>query len=380
MAEHLYVHVPFCDGKCHYCGFYSVMAVPHLTRLYPRLPGRELARVLDEHPEVSGNAVKTVYWGGGTPALLGSDGLTALRDGILKVTPLDDVEEWTVELNPASAGRDLLRTLRTIGVNRISIGVQSFDDGTLRAVGRRHTAQEALEAVRLAQQEGFANTGIDLIAGLPGVGDDDWRQTLDQALGLNLKHLSIYALSLEPGTRLARDVEAGLSLPGEESQLDALAQAEERLTAAGFTRYEISNYALPGHECRHNLGIWRGNDYVGLGPSAATRLGRARWTNSEDVSEYIDAFARLGPPPRAAEQLSEADDATERAVTALRLSEGLDPAEAARRFPALSGLSGRWARQLEKLGALGIVRLEGRRWRLTPRGREVCDAAIRELL
>lgn len=380
MAEHLYIHVPFCDGKCHYCGFYSVMVSPQLTSLFRTLPAQELARLLSDHPQAAAGPLRTVYFGGGTPALLGDDGLKALKESLSALLPFDAIEEWTVELNPASVSPSLFRTLQTLGVNRISIGVQSFSDSTLARVGRRHTAAAALRAVRLAQDAGFDNTGIDLIAGLPGVSSAEWRETLDRAASLGLKHLSVYALSLEPGSRLAQQVEAGLSLPDEQEQLDALSQAENLLAQAGFARYEISNYALPGYACRHNLGVWRGNDYIGLGPAAASRLGLRRWTNSEDLADYMGALKENRSPPRKDEMLTEADDAVERAVYALRLSEGLDPLLAAERFPALRELIDRWDERLARLASQGVTEQDGRSWRLTARGREVCDAAIRELL
>ncbi len=379
MAEHLYVHVPFCDGKCHYCGFYSVMAEPHLTSLYPDLPARELKRVLAGLPKHAAGTVKTIYFGGGTPALLGNEGLRVLKKSLAAVLPLDTLEEWTVELNPASVSPDLLLTLRSLGVNRLSVGVQSFNDETLSRIGRRHSAATALRALRLAQEAGFDNLGIDLIAGLPGVGAAEWLETLGRALELSLKHLSVYALSLEPNTRLARQQEEGLILPDEQVQLEALAQAEDALSNAGFVRYEISNYAQPGYECRHNLGIWRGNDYLGLGPAASSRVGLKRWTNSEDLAEYIEAGRDPAAAPRA-ETLSVADDAVERAVYALRLCEGLDPFAAAERFPVLRDRAAQWDAKLERLAQQGIAERGGRRWRLTARGREVCDAAIRELL
>lgn len=381
MAHHLYIHVPFCDGKCHYCGFYSVMVSPHLTSLYRELPARELARLLSDLPEAADGPVRTVYFGGGTPALLGCEGLQALKESLDAILPLKAVTEWTVELNPASVTPDLIRTLRSLGVNRASIGVQSFDDATLARIGRRHSAATALRAIRLAQDLGFENTGIDLIAGLPGVGAREWGETLSRTASLGLKHVSVYALSLEPGTRLAHQAAEGLAVPDEQAQLEALAQAEGALGQAGFARYEISNYAQPGYECQHNLGVWRGNDYLGLGPAAASRVGRERWTNSEDLADYIDALKRSALPPRQAETLSPADDAVERAVYALRLSEGLDPREAAERFPALRDAVGRWEERLERLAGQGIAeRGASRRWRLTERGREVCDAVVRELL
>ena len=379
MPAHLYIHVPFCDGKCHYCGFYSVMAEPRLTSLYHELPAEELARELVAHPASGRTPVHTVYMGGGTPALLGCDGLRRVAESLAKLLPLGAVEEWTVELNPASVAPDLLAALRQLGVNRLSIGVQSFNDDTLARVGRRHSVQTALRAVRLAQDAGFANTGIDLIAGLPGVDSDEWQATLDCAVSLQLTHLSVYALSLEPGTVLSRQAAGGLTLPDDTAQLAALTQAEATLTQAGFVRYEISNYALPGFECRHNLGVWRGNDFLGLGPAAASRIGRRRWTNQEDLADYIESLAEDRDPPRSCETLSELDDALERTVFALRLNEGLDPFADADRFPILRDRSDAWEQKLEGLARQGIAARGGKRWRLTSRGREVCDAAIREL-
>lgn len=380
MPAHLYIHVPFCDGKCHYCGFYSVVAAPGITALYSGLPACELDLLVAKHPGLARGPLRTVYMGGGTPAMLGTDGLTRLADSLAARLQFDALEEWTVELNPASVTPGLLKTLAALGVNRISIGVQSFDDATLSRMGRRHTASAACKAVRQAQDAGFSNTGIDLIAGLPGVTPELWQKTLERAAALELKHLSVYALSLEPDTPLAVQVAAGLALPDDEAQLTALAQAETALGQAGFVRYEISNYALPGFECRHNLSVWRGNDYLGLGPAAASRIGRSRWTNSEDLSEYIEAITRKRIIPCTRETLSEADDATERAIFALRLSEGVDPFADARRFPALRDSAERWEKRLEGLSHQGITERGGLRWRLTARGREVCDAILRELV
>jgi oxygen-independent coproporphyrinogen-3 oxidase len=380
MPSHLYIHVPFCDGKCHYCGFYSVTAAPGVVSLYSDLPAGEYVRRRTEHPAIGDDRPRTIYMGGGTPVMLGCEGLTRLAHSLAEHVSLDAVEEWTVELNPGSASDAILDTLAALGVNRISIGAQSFDDATLARVGRRHTAQDADAAVKRAQDHGFANTGIDLIAGLPDVTPELWDETLEHALTLGLKHLSIYALTLEPGTPLAIQAAAGLALPDDAAQLAALAQAEARLGVAGFSRYEISNYALPGYECRHNLGIWRGNDYIGLGPAAASRVGPARWTNSEDLEEYIGALTRNLDIPCARETLDELDDATERALFALRLSEGIDPAADAQRFPGLRARAEQWERRLADLARQGITERGGRRWRLTARGREVCDAVLRELV
>jgi oxygen-independent coproporphyrinogen-3 oxidase len=379
MTPHLYIHVPFCDGKCHYCGFYSVVAAPSLTALYQDLPASELEHFLSSPHQAAGEPVRTVYMGGGTPALLGPEGLKRLADTLSDRVPLDGVEEWTVELNPASASPVILKALQGLGVNRLSIGAQIFDDDTLTRIGRRHTAETAYRAIRLAQDSGFNNVGIDLIAGLPKVTTALWQDTLEQATALGLTHLSVYALSLEPGTPLAAQAAKGLAVPGDDEQLASLAQAESVLNQAGYSRYEISNYALPGFECQHNLGIWRGNDFLGLGPAAASRVGHARWTNSEDLAEYIEALMQGQQPPCEKETLGATDDAMERIVFALRLSEGLDPFDAAQRFPVLRDRADLWEERLENLARHGITERGGLRWRLTARGREICDAVIRDL-
>ncbi|HHU14372.1 MAG: radical SAM family heme chaperone HemW [Kiritimatiellae bacterium] len=380
MPSHLYIHVPFCDGKCHYCGFFSVVAAPSVIELYNTLPAREYDCRLTRLPELGKVPLRTLYMGGGTPAMLGNDGLKRLADALSKRLPFDTLEEWTVEVTPTSASVALFATLATIGVNRISIGVQSFDDTILSRIGRRHDAQAAITAVKRAQDAGFVNTGIDLIAGLPGVTPTLWSETLERAISLSLTHLSVYALIVESGTPLARQVEDGLELPGDDDQLAALAQAETALGEAGFARYEISNYALPGFECRHNLAVWRGHDFLGLGPSAASRVGRMRWTNSEDLEEYIHAVKHDAPPPADSTALDAVEDAEERVIFALRLSEGIDLAAEASRFPALAGKVGVWEQRLADLVVHGITERVGDRWRLTARGREVCDAVLRELV
>lgn len=380
MPAHLYIHVPFCDGKCHYCGFYSVVASPSITALYSGLPANELSLLQAAFPSIKKEPLRTIYIGGGTPAMLGADGLKRLADTLETRLPFDAVEEWTVEMNPASVTPQLLKTLAAIGVNRISIGVQCFDDAVLARIGRRHTAEDADRAVRTAQDVGFRNTGIDLIAGLPGVSEALWRATLERAATLGLTHLSVYALSIEPGTPLAVQVTAGLELPDDEAQLAALNSAEEILGQSGFARYEISNYALPGYECKHNLGVWRGNDYLGLGPAAASRLGRSRWTNSEDVADYIESLTHQRLPPDRRETRSETDDAVERVLFALRLSEGIDPFADAQRFPVLKNSVEQWNKRLEGLSLQGITERAAHRWRLTARGREVCDAVLRKLV
>jgi len=376
--KNLYIHVPYCDGKCLYCAFYSIRGTTDERDAYADLPGLELARVLAEGVSVT---PETVYFGGGTPALLGPEGLRRLASGLRRRVSFEAVVEWTVEVTPPTASDAVLDALREVGVTRVSMGVQCLDDRTLRALGRRHGAADAEAAARRIRAAGFANVGIDLIAGLPGLDEPGWAETLARTLALEPAHVSVYGLSVEPGSGLARQVERGLSLPGEEEGLAALQQAEAALTDAGLARYEISNYARPGCTCLHNLACWRGEDYLGLGPAAASRIGLTRRTHAADAAAYRVAITSGSNPLSEEVTLSPVDDATERFVFSLRLAEGGSPWSHAERWPAAEPNVAAWERRLDGLSLNGITEKAGPgRWRLTARGREVADAVGRELL
>lgn len=348
--RHVYLHVPFCTGRCAYCGFVS--GPP------PERPG-DYVDVLAREAAARGFALplgplESLYCGGGTPALLGVAGFRRLAaSGFYTLAP---GAEWTVELHPAAVTRDLVAALADLGVTRLSIGVQSFDEAALARCRRRHTVRQALEAIETARAA-IADMGIDLIAGLPGVSAAAWTQTLRRAVALGLPHLSVYALSIEPESAWGR---AGMAPPDPERLCDAVAEAAETLGAAGLARYETSNYARPGFACRHNLNTWRGGDYLGLGRGAASRLGRTR--RAGDGTE---------------ETLAEEEDALERALTALRLAEGFDPEAAARRFPVLAPRLPRWRRLLAGFRAEGLLTAANAP---TTRGHEVLDALARALL
>lgn len=382
MVDHLYVHVPFCDGKCHYCAFYSIHADRATRRAYVAWPGRELAlRAALAGWSEGVFAPRTVYFGGGTPGVLGADGLEALVVGLCRTVCLAKMQEWTVELSPTTATSDLLRRLRTSGVNRISIGAQCFDDDVLRAMGRRHTAADVAQAMRVAREAGFSNVGLDLIAGLPGVDAVRWSRSLARAMALAPEHLSVYALSIEPDSVLQRQVAAGLALPGADVQMDAIAEAETVLGTGGFLRYELSNYACDGYACQHNLACWRGEDFMGLGPSAASRIGCQRRTNDADVAVYGQSLADGRLPPAVIETLTATNDVSERFMTGLRLAEGVRPQAFAVRWPAAASCVDGWVKALARLAGIGVVTVDSAgTWRLTTRGREVADAVLRELL
>ncbi len=370
----LYLHVPFCDGKCPYCAFYSVAFTPEGEAGWLRAVRAELARERAEWPELR---PATIYIGGGTPSLLSGEAWMRLGEALHAAFELSSVTEWTVEANPGSLTPERLARWKGLGVNRISLGAQAFDDGVLRRLGRRHTVAQVREAVEAIGAAGFDNWGLDLIACVPGVGPARWAATLDAALALRPRHISVYALTVEEGAQLAKERAAGRFAPlSDGRQLARLATAEKRLGEAGFARYEISNYALPGFECRHNLAVWRGGDYLGLGAAAASHRGGRRWTNEADISAYIAAPM----PPRELERSNVEGQALDRLIFGLRTAEGVSLSELEQRYaPPVTGL-GRWRRTLEQLAKIGVVVEANGVWRLTRRGREVADGVAVELM
>lgn len=340
----LYVHFPFCRSKCAYCALHSHVGKTVQER-FAYVNG--LARDMESFFAASGGRkLSTLYFGGGTPALCDLRALFAIVGRQRK----SSVFEFTVELNPLDATPALLDELRDGGVNRISMGVQSFDNATLRDMGRPHDALQAKNAWKAIREAGFDNAGIDLICGWPG---DGWTRTLESALELAPDHCSVYTLILEPGTRLACDVDLGrTSLPSDDTALAELAEAERMLKTAGLERYEISSFAKPGMECRHNLATWRGEDYTGIGEGACSREGNA-------VSRVIFRL-RL-------------------------LKEGFSPSAAAADFPELAPRLEEWTDTLDRFAAEGLLSSApdgngAAAYRLTPRGTEVCDTILAELV
>ena len=375
-VRHLYVHVPFCDGTCRYCGFYRCPASAKHHASFAPLPAAELGLWRPRQLP----APETLYLGGGTPSVLGRH-LSLLLDRLRDAVCLSRLRECTVEASPQQISPAHASAWRRRGVTRVSLGAQAFDDAVLREMGRRHGADDIVRAfVRLRQAGGF-QIGLDLIAGWPGVDAIRWQRSIDAVCRLLPDHVSVYALSLDEGSALSDAVARGaVRLPDANATLDALAQAESWLTGAGYQRYEISNYALPGAQCRHHLAIWRGEDYLGLGPAAASRVGCWRWTQAPDLEAYVAAVSQGKPPPASRTRETRAADRFERFVTGLRLAEGADPDRfASPKLRAAQKQSAVWRQRLAHMAELGLTRRLGTRWRLTPRGMEVADGVMREL-
>ena len=366
----LYVHFPFCRAKCAYCALHSrAGSTPEARRAYCARLAAELAtwgtvpRIPGTDPEKAGTVptLSTIYFGGGSPALCDLSPLfTALRKWGTDPKMLGTVPEFTVELHPLDARPEVLEMLKKGGVNRVSMGVQSLDDDVLKAMGRLHTVAEAAAAFRAVRAAGFTNAGIDLIAGWPGTTPDSWRSTLARATALGLDHCSVYTLIREPKTRLDLALRRGeLALPSDDAALAQIDAARAALAEAGLVRYEISNYARPGFECRHNLAVWRGEDYVGLGEGAHGRRGLVRTASGVETT------------------VTPEEDAVERALFSLRTREGLSLDRIARLWPILAPRLPAWREKLEFFKRQGLLQDA---YRLTSRGAEVCDSILADLV
>jgi oxygen-independent coproporphyrinogen-3 oxidase len=373
----VYLHVPFCAKKCDYCDFAS-------------FPGREagwgryFGEIRAEARYWSGETdfgwlsekyrIATVFAGGGTPTLVDAADLVGLIDACRGLAPFEADAEITVEGNPGTLTPRKLAAYRRSGVNRLSLGAQSFDDGLLKSLGRIHTAAKIEAAVAMARDAGFDNLNLDLMYALPGQGMAQWRDTLDAAIGLGVEHISAYSLIVEEGTPMAARVASGAATVPDDDAVNAMQrEAVSRLGAAGYARYEISNYARPGRECRHNLTYWRRGDYLGLGCAAHSLLEGRRFRNPDVLEDYLSGLRRLDEAVLTRQDVQE-----ETLMLSTRTTRGLDLAAWARDFNAPFN-QGREER-LARLEAGGLIEVEGGFLRLTERGLEVQDAVVLELM
>lgn len=370
----LYVHVPFCVRKCGYCAFHSGPFSPDAAAAFVELAVRQMG---DWGRTLGRVEVETVYFGGGTPSLLEPGQIEAMLRSAQDCFDLDAEAEITLEANPDSVLRPgFLGSLRGLGVNRLSLGVQSLQDDLLAMLGRPHDARQARLAVEAARDSGFSNLSLDLIWGLPGQTLEGWMADLAEAVALAPEHLSCYGLSLEEGTALARKVEEGdLDLPDEESQALMYLDGSRFLESAGYAHYEISNYARPGCQSRHNEGYWAGKDYLGLGPAAVSTIGNRRWSNPAAWGEY--AAAVTGGGEANEEVLSARTGRQEMVMLALRRARGLD----LEKFKATTGTEFPWRHPaVEQLRSSGLARRRDGHLQLTREGMLVSNSVIEMVL
>ncbi len=314
----IYLHIPFCKKACHYCNF-------HFSTTRQRMP--EMIEAINKEADIRKSylteKIETIYFGGGTPSLMTELEVQGTIDRLKALFVVDIDAEITLEANPDDINEENLSVWRDAGITRLSIGIQSFFEDDLRWMNRAHTATQAMDCIKLAQQNGFSNITIDLIYGTPGLTDEKWEQNINIALLLKIPHLSCYALTVEPKTALAKMIDAHQS-----NDVDADKQARhfsiltERLAAAGFEHYEISNFAWPGFRSKHNSSYWQGKPYLGLGPSAHSFNGKSRQWNVANNSLYLSALEK-GAVPFEEEVLTEPQQLNEYIMTSLRTMEGI---------------------------------------------------------
>lgn len=372
----IYVHIPFCRRKCFYCDFPSYAGREGYMADYAEALCREIAA---QGPLYRGcwGTPATVYMGGGTPTVLPMELMERILCALGELVP--SVEEFTVEANPGTVDGEYLELLRHHGANRLSLGVQSFDDHLLKGIGRVHTGAEAKRAVTLAREAGFRNISLDLIYGLPGQSLASLRESMAAAVALDVQHISVYGLQVEEGTVFARQREMGkLELPGEDMEEAMYDCMVSELPRHGYARYEISNFARAGHESRHNLGYWQDVPYLGLGAAAHSYLDGRRWENTADLGEYVGCMKRGESPSREESRRTREIAMEEFAFLALRTARGIDREAFRRKFGCtLESVYGTVASRLEEKG---LLRDSGESVCLTELGMKHGNAVFGEFL
>ncbi|MCC8161366.1 MAG: radical SAM family heme chaperone HemW [Oscillospiraceae bacterium] len=362
----LYIHIPFCKRKCAYCDFVSYSGMEHLADKY-------IGALAAEAEEYRGETIDSIFVGGGTPSLLSAaqiDKITRICTDTFNISP--DCE-FTFEANPGTLDDDKLKAMLSGGVNRISVGVQSFNDGELRKIGRIHDAQTAYNTICHIKETGFSNINIDLMTALPCQSMQSLKKTLDTAVSLPVTHISAYSLIVEDGTPLEREYSQGkLILPDEDTDREMYEYTVDFLRENGFKQYEISNFAREGMECRHNVKYWIGEEYIGLGAAAHSYMGSTRFFNTSDIESYISGA------PREVTALTRKDKISEFMITGLRMMKGVSEKEFSRRFG--EDISAVFGAELEKFINLKLMKYDGESYSLTPMGINVSNSVLCEFV
>ena len=370
----LYIHIPYCKRKCSYCDFFSV-ANTKSVEAYIAAVAKEAAL---RKNELQGVPPRTIYIGGGTPSVLSASQMERIVRGVAQAIPLHNVDEFTVEVNPEGVTTDYICALKALGVNRVSMGVQSLIDGELALINRRHTAAQAVEAMRAIRAAGISNISIDLIYGLPSQSHASWQQSLREAIALQPEHVSAYCLSYEPGTRLTVMRDLGkITETSDEDCEQMFFTLVQTLKDAGYEHYELSNFALPGRYSKHNSSYWDGTIYLGLGAAAHSFDGDTRSWNPRDILAYTTAI-EAGNLACEREILTATDKYNEQIMTRLRTAKGIsaDYIAAAHGEAALR----HFERAAAPFLASGKMRLSSGTYTITLPGLMTSDAIISELM
>ncbi len=372
----VYIHIPYCKSKCGYCDFNSYPGREDEYEGYVEALLRELKQ---RGRQISGAAVPSIFFGGGTPSILGAELLSLILSRCKEVFTLDPRAEISIEANPETLSPSLLRDLLDAGFNRLSVGIQSFDDSSLQRLGRNHSGTQAVDVARQAAGAGFENISLDLMFGVPGQEIPQWEEDVEKALSLHPTHVSAYGLKVEEKTPFDRLLKMGLiTLPDEETFTRMYTVAVEKLNGAGYEHYEIANFALPGYRCLHNVNYWRNGPYLGLGAGAHSYLKGERSANVRDPAEYLARVAEESQAVDSREKLPSRSALGEALMLGLRLTEGIDVEEYGARYGADLRLE--YGPVIRDLSQQGLLEMEGTRLKLTWKGILLSDEVFLKLL
>ena len=371
----IYIHVPFCRSKCHYCDFYSVTDMD--TQLHDGYLDAICDHIRETGPLTPGYRVDTVYFGGGTPSFFGAEGMAAILATVRRSFDVAGDAEITFEANPDSIDPKLLRRLHGEGFNRVSLGVQCSDDAILQAIGRPHDYEEAVDAVKMIRKAGFKNLSLDLIYGLPEQDLESWKKTLLDVLELKPEHISCYGLKLEEGTPLCQH-QSKFNLADDDMQADMYLSTVEILRSHGYRQYEISNFCKRGRESQHNMKYWTGGEYLGFGPDASSDFGGKRFSIIRDLHGYITGIRSGGQVLREVQTVPQRERAGEYLMMHLRTTYGISGEEYERKFllpfaPIEKAL-------MQCRGRGHALRGGDGRWHLTAEGFLLSNSIITDLL
>ncbi|GAE26946.1 coproporphyrinogen III oxidase [Halalkalibacter wakoensis JCM 9140] len=364
MITAAYVHIPFCEHICHYCDFNKVFLKNQPVDEYIHCLLEEMKMTMKDNPT---DQLKTVYIGGGTPTALSAKQLDILLKGMRDILPLETIQEYTIEVNPDSIEEDKLEVLKENGINRLSIGVQTFNESLLKEIGRTHNKSSVEDAIKRSRQAGFSNISLDLMFGLPNQKPVDFLATIREAIALEVEHLSAYSLKVEEKTVFYnRQRQGKLTLPPEEDEVIMYEQLLKETKEAGFIQYEISNFAKPGFESKHNLVYWNNEEYYGFGAGAHGYVGGIRHQNHGPIPKYLQAVKNQVLPALSRHEVTSVERIEEAMFMGLRKIAGVDFDQFEQRYGR--PLDGCFKQQIEHLLERGLVEIQGRSLRLTKEG------------
>ncbi len=373
----IYIHIPFCSKKCNYCDFYSVNWNDEAENKYTEAVLNEIKGYKDKLK--AGYTVDTIFFGGGTPTIIKPASLHRIMEGLSEILEIDKYSEISMEANPNTLTAEKLREYREIGINRLSIGIQSLNDEILKKIGRIHSSREALEAVDRAKNIGFENINTDIMFNIPGQTIDDIEDTLTKIIEKDIKHISFYSLKLEKGTPMyTMEKNNKIIMPDEEYERDMYYAGRDVMEERRLFQYEISNFAREGFECRHNLKYWNQEEYIGLGPSSHSFLNNVRYSNPSDLAVYCERGMRNGPERIILEELDNDDLAFEYIMLRLRLTEGLNLKDFNNKFSA--DFNEMYSSQISYLIKNSLLELKDDNIRLTKKGMDISNYVIEEFM